>query len=88
MRDRSNSGGVVIAVGLLLIVLLSIGGVAGYLIVSGRQTALIMQAERAQLAEAQALMLAERARVQAQGAAAAGTASATRPSTTCSAIRP
>ena len=47
MGNRSNTGGLVIAIGLLLIVLLTVGGVAGYFVIGRRQAALAMQAERA-----------------------------------------
>jgi ketosteroid isomerase-like protein len=75
MRDRSDAGGLVIAIGLLLIVLLSIGGLAGYFIVGRQQAALAMQADRARMAEAQARMAAEEARAQAEAAAASHTSS-------------
>jgi uncharacterized protein (TIGR02246 family) len=70
MNGRSDKGGgVVVAVGLLLILMLSIAGVAVYFVVSRQQMALAMQAE------AQARMQAERSRAQAESAVAAHIAS-------------
>jgi beta-aspartyl-peptidase (threonine type) len=71
MNDRSDTGGVGLAIGLLLILLLSVAGVAVYFVVARQQAALAMQADRARAAEAQARMEAERARAQSESALAA-----------------
>jgi ketosteroid isomerase-like protein len=75
MKDRSNTGGLVIAIGLLLIVLLVIGGVASYLVISRQQATLAMQAKRARATEAQVRIEAERARLRAEIAATSRTTS-------------
>ena len=75
MNKQSDKGGIVIAVGLLLLILLLILGVGAYWVVSRQQSAMVMQAERARAAEVQARMLAEQARAQAEFAVAARTAS-------------
>jgi ketosteroid isomerase-like protein len=67
MKDRSDTGGVVIAVGLILILLLTILGVGAYFVL-GRQQMAMVQAERARAAELQAKLEAERARAQAEAA--------------------
>jgi uncharacterized protein (TIGR02246 family) len=69
MKDRSVTGGVVIAVGLILIVLLTILGVGAYFALSRQQLAMVV-AERAREAEMQARMEADRARAQAEEAIA------------------
>jgi beta-aspartyl-peptidase (threonine type) len=68
MSNGSDKGGVVIAVGLLLLVLLAVLGAAAYFVVSRQQMAMIMQAERARMAEAEARIIAEEARAQAEAA--------------------
>ncbi len=66
MKNSSDTGGVVIAVSLILIILLSILGIGAYFAVSRQQMALAAQAERARAAEAHARLMAERARAQAE----------------------
>jgi beta-aspartyl-peptidase (threonine type) len=68
MKNSSDTGGVVIAVGLILIILLSILGIGAYFAVSRQQMALAVQAERARAAELQARLETEQARALAQGA--------------------
>jgi beta-aspartyl-peptidase (threonine type) len=76
MENRGDSGGVIVVIGLALVLLLLVGGGAGvYYVVSRQQQGLAMQAERALAEEAIARLEAERARVEAQAAAAAGTTS-------------
>ena len=75
MKDGSDNGGVVVAIGLILILLLLIGGVGIYYVVGRQHMALAMQAERARLAEAQARMQAEQARAEAEAAIASRTTS-------------
>lgn len=75
MHGRSDTGGIVIAVGLLLLILLSVLGAGAYFVIGRQQSAMVMQAERARAAEVEARMLAERARAQAEMAVAARTAS-------------
>jgi beta-aspartyl-peptidase (threonine type) len=71
MSNGSDKGGVVIAVGLLLLILLAVLGAAGYFIASRQQMAMVMQAERARAAEVEARMIAEQARARAEMAIAA-----------------
>ncbi|HEX2473673.1 MAG TPA: DUF4440 domain-containing protein [Lacipirellulaceae bacterium] len=71
MNKGSDTGGVVIAVGLILIILLSILGVGAYFAVSRQQMAMVVaQAERARAAELVARLEAEQARALAQAAIA------------------
>jgi beta-aspartyl-peptidase (threonine type) len=73
MKDRSVTGGVVIAIGLLLILLLFVLGLGAYFMI-GRQQ-MVLAAEAARAAELQARMEAERARAQAEDALTSRTAS-------------
>jgi beta-aspartyl-peptidase (threonine type) len=70
MNKGSDTGGVVIAVGLILIILLSILGVGAYFAFSRQQMAAVAQAERARAAELVARLEAEQARALAQSAIA------------------
>src|SRR5262245_14102840 len=65
MRDNSGNGAAVVAIGLILILLLPLGGAGTYLIV-GRQQAMAMQAVRVRAVAAEATARAE------QGVAEAG----------------
>lgn len=75
MKDGSDNAGVVIAIGLTLILLLLIGGVGIYYVIGRQQMALAMQSDRVRLAEAQARMQAEQARVETEVAVASRTTS-------------
>jgi uncharacterized protein (TIGR02246 family) len=68
MKDRSVTGGVVIAIGLLLILLLFVLGMGAYFMIGRQQMVLAAEAERARAAEVQARMAAEDARAQAKAA--------------------
>ena len=76
MRQDSGNGASAVAIGLILILLLSVGGVGAYYVIGRQQAALTMQAERARMAEAQARMLAEAARAEAEFALVARARSA------------
>jgi beta-aspartyl-peptidase (threonine type) len=75
MNDDSDKGGAVIAIGLVVLLLLIMGG-AGIYFVVGRERVALAHAEEARLAEAQARMRAEQARavvnVVGESATAAG----------------
>ena len=75
MRSGSDNGVVAIAIGLILILLLSFGGVATYYVIGRQYAAVARQAEEARAAEAVARTQAEFARAQAEAAAAGRTAS-------------
>ena len=75
MENRGDSGGVAVAIGVILILLLMLVGGGGiYYAIARQHMALAMQADLARLAEAEARMQAELARAQAEVAAASLTA--------------
>ncbi|HJQ80967.1 MAG TPA: nuclear transport factor 2 family protein [Lacipirellulaceae bacterium] len=82
MNDASDKGGIAVAVGLLLLLLLGILGAGAYFVVSRQQAALAMQAERARASEVEANMMAENARAQAEIAIARRIASDDKPTLT------
>ena len=82
MKDGSDSSGLVVAIGLTLILLLLLGGAGVYYLVGRRDMTLAIQADRARLVEVEARMQAERARAEADVAAAASNPMADRESST------
>jgi beta-aspartyl-peptidase (threonine type) len=79
VNDAADKGGIAVAVGLLLLLLLGILGAGAYFVVSRQQAALAMQAERARASEVEANMMAENARAQAEIAIARRIASDDKP---------
>lgn len=71
MENRGDSGGVAVAIGVILVLLLMlVGGVGTYFVVARQHMALAIQVDRARSAEVEARMQAELARAQAEVAAA------------------
>jgi beta-aspartyl-peptidase (threonine type) len=77
MKSGSDNGVVAIAIGLILILLLSFGGVATYYVIARQYAAVARQADRALAAEARARMEAEVARENARAQAEAASWSRT-----------